>query len=130
MQIPHNWQATAFNQSTQSANQIHSDEIARVYGFKGGLVPGVTVSSYLMHPAVVAWGERWLKRGRAHVLVKKPLYDGYRFDVELSDVTHGSYRAGLVDKNQTECASARVSLNEEVLVPPIRRGDPVMRRDR
>ena len=56
------WQATAFNPATESNNQIHSDEMAKAYGFRGGLVPGVTISSYLMHPAVLAWGEDWLTR--------------------------------------------------------------------
>ena len=39
------WQATALNTAPDSENQIHSDEMAKEYGFKGGLVPGVTVSA-------------------------------------------------------------------------------------
>ena len=48
------WSAIAFNTAPDSQNEIHSDKVARQYGFKGGLVPGVTVSAYLMHPAVEA----------------------------------------------------------------------------
>ena len=33
------WQATALNTAPDSENQIHSDELAKEYGFKGGLVP-------------------------------------------------------------------------------------------
>ena len=46
------WQATALNTAPDSENQIHSDELAKEYGFKGGLVPGVTVSAYLLHPVI------------------------------------------------------------------------------
>jgi hypothetical protein len=54
--IAQNWQATAFNQVPYSANEIHGDKIVKAYGVKGGLVPGVTVSAYLCHPAVESWG--------------------------------------------------------------------------
>jgi hypothetical protein len=53
---PVNWQATAFNQANDSSNQTHSDEMAKAYGFKGGLAPGVPVSAYSIHPTVEAKG--------------------------------------------------------------------------
>jgi len=65
MSIPQPWQAEAYNQVPESENRIHSDEVARRFGFRGGLVPGVTVTAYLCHPAVDAWGMDWLARGRA-----------------------------------------------------------------
>ena len=34
----------ARNPATESENKIHHDDVARQYGFAGGLVPGVTVS--------------------------------------------------------------------------------------
>ena len=108
-----NWQATAFNQSEDSSNQIHSDEMAKAYGFKGGLVPGVTVSAYLMHPAVQAWGTDWLTQGAAKIVVEKPLYDGYEFSVDLSDSSETTYRALLSD----------LYLNKNAPPPPTLRGD-------
>ena len=48
------WQGVAFNQAPDSANEIHGDRVAKQYGFRGGLVPGVTISAYLLHPAVEA----------------------------------------------------------------------------
>ena len=42
-----NWTATAFNTAPDSRNEIHSDKVAKQFGFKGGLVPGVTVTAYL-----------------------------------------------------------------------------------
>lgn len=126
---PQQWQAVAFNQATESSNQIHSDEMAKAYGFKGGLVPGVTISSYLMHPAVEAWGEHWLSSGQAEITVHRPLYDGYAFDVEVSDATDHSYRAVLVDQEGTRCASGTLQLVEDDGVRPVRRGDPMLERD-
>ncbi len=46
------WKASALNTAPDSENQIHSDDLAKRYGFKGGLVPGVTVSAYLLHPVI------------------------------------------------------------------------------
>jgi len=126
MSAVQNWQATAFNQAEDSTNQIHSDEMAQAYGFKGGLVPGVTISSYLMHPAVQAWGRDWLSRGFAHVVVSKPLYDGYDFEVRVSDVTDTSYQALLVDQEGTQCATGFIRLTEELPAPPVRRGDAML----
>jgi hypothetical protein len=123
------WRATAFNQATESSNEIHSDEMAQAYGFKGGLVPGVTVSSYLVHPALEAWGMDWLNRGRAQAVVGTPLYDGQGFEVVLADITADSYRAVLRDQEGTENASASVGLTRELPAPPTLRGDASLQKD-
>lgn len=122
------WQGEAFNQSPDSSNRIHSDEVAKEFGFKGGLVPGVTVSSYLTHPAVEAWGMDWLNRGRVRVVVRKPLYDTYNFTVDLSDATNNSYRAILTDQEGTHCADAFVDTPTELPEPPSMRGDPLLKK--
>ena len=88
---PIGWEANAFNQVPDSSNRIHSDEIAQSLGFTGALVPGVTVSAYLMHPGVIAWGADFLNRSRAEVTVHKPLYDGYNFKVMVSEANADSY---------------------------------------
>ena len=46
----------ARNLSRDSENRIHDDEVARRYGFAGGLVTGTTVYAYLSHPLVLVWG--------------------------------------------------------------------------
>lgn len=119
------WSAEAFNQVPDSQNQIHGDEVSKLYGFQGGLVPGVTVSSYLLHPAVVAWGRDFLDRGRSHVRVVSPLYDGERFEVAVADVARDAYRAELRRSTDVLCATAEVSLPDELPEAPVRRGDPV-----
>lgn len=119
------WSAEAFNQVPDSANEIHGDRVAALYGFEGGLVPGVTVSACLMHPAVTAWGRDFLDRGRAEVRVVAPLYDGDRFTVALEAQDANGYRASLCRSDGTPSASAEVQLPDDPGPPPVRRGDPV-----
>lgn len=126
---PVNWQATAFNQSEDSSNQIHSDEMAKAYGFKGGLVPGVTVSAYLIHPAIKAWGTDWLKYGAAKAVVEKPLYDGYDFTVDVTDTSATSYQATLTDHAGARNASGTMRLNMDAPAPPTMRGDTPLKKN-
>src|SRR5438445_97753 len=55
-------------------NKIHEDDVARQYGFKGGLVPGVTVYGWLTHPVVEALGAEWLEKGSFRARLAKPTY--------------------------------------------------------
>ena len=71
----------AFNTATASANKIHDDAVARRFGFRGGLVPGVDVYAYLCHPPVAAWGRAWLERGTMRARFHQPVYDGHRVDI-------------------------------------------------
>src|SRR3984893_2232165 len=55
-------------------NKIHEDDVARQYGFKGGLVPGVTVYGWLTHPILEALGTEWLESGSFRARFAKPIY--------------------------------------------------------
>lgn len=129
------WAGSAFNQVPHSANEIHGDKVAKDFGFKGGLVPGVTVSAYLMHPAVEAWGQDFLARGHAQVKVISPLYDGELFKVDVEsgndEDESGAYSAKLMRPDGTVSATAKVHLaNEKQLAsPPVMRGDELADRD-
>src|SRR5713101_4944345 len=57
------------------AEAPHDEAIARRYGFRGGLVPGVTVYAYMTHPLAEAFGTGWLERGTASVRFVKPVLD-------------------------------------------------------
>lgn len=118
------WSNHAFNQVPDSQNRIHSDAMAESYGYTGALVPGVTVSAYLLHPAVLAWGMDWLGRGHAHVTIKSPLYDHGLFEVETHPESRG-YQAELSSEGRL-CAVAEVSLPESAPAAPQRRGDPLL----
>ena len=54
------YRVEAFNASKESENKIHDDAVARRFGFRGGLVPGVDVYAYMTHLPVQRWGRAWL----------------------------------------------------------------------
>lgn len=118
------WSNNAFNQVPDSQNRIHSDAMAEAYGYTGALVPGVTVSAYLIHPAVVSDGLGWLSRGHAHVSIKSPLYDHGEFEVLVRRAAYG-YEAELSSEGRL-CAVAEVSLPAVMPSPPQFRGDPLL----
>src|SRR5688572_14100610 len=93
----------AFNPVPNSENRIHGDEVARKHGFRGGLVPGVVVSAYLLDPALHAYGLDALRGSYADVVVHKPLYDGARFEVKIESQDARGYRAALFDAEGTRC---------------------------
>ena len=115
----------ARNTATDSANRIHSDEVARQYGFRGGLVPGVTVWAYLSHPVVEAWGRDWLEGGSMKARFLRPLYDGEEATVAATDAgaAHdagatqpdrlGPMTLALHDSAGELCATAEASLGSE-----------------
>jgi acyl dehydratase len=67
---------TAYNDAVASENRIHSDDVARQYGFAGGLVPGVTVYRYLAGPVLDAFGVDWVAGGTMAARFSRPVYDG------------------------------------------------------
>jgi acyl dehydratase len=84
-----NYEVVARNFSAATENKIHSDDIARKYGFKGALVPGVAVFGHLTHPLVERYGEDWLSRSINHTRFFKPAYDGDRLIVSLEETSEG-----------------------------------------
>lgn len=125
------WTAEAMNTAPDSQNQIHGDAVARQYGFEGGLVPGVTISAYLIQPAVDTWGMDWLERGRAHVRVVSPLYDGEQFTVNITHASGHAYQAELIRPDGTVSATSDVAVPEGLPpeAPPGRRMDAIAAKD-
>jgi len=70
------YRVRARNTSATSDNKIHDDETAARYGFRGGLVPGVTVYAYMTVPLVAEFSDAWLERGSMQVRFHKPFYEG------------------------------------------------------
>lgn len=68
------YRVRAVNDALTSENRIHSDAIARRFGFTGALCSGVSVFGYLVHPLVEAYGEDWLGCTLAEVRFLKPAY--------------------------------------------------------
>jgi len=69
------YRVRAVNTAPDSENKIHSDSVAADYGFRGGLVPGVTVYGYMTVP-IVEFAHEWLERGYMKVRFLEPVYHG------------------------------------------------------
>lgn len=117
------WTAKAFNTAPDSDNQIHGDELAKEYGFEGGLVPGVTISAYLVHPLIELWGKKWLEKGFANCRITSPLYDEELFEVKTDLLDQNKATTTLIRSNGIVSANAEISLSEDKIEPPIYRGD-------
>ena len=108
------WKASALNTAPDSENQIHSDDLAKRYGFKGGLVPGVTVSAYLLHPVIESAGMDWLEKGYANCKITSPLYDGENFEV-ISEITReGQTNTFLKNEDGKIIANAESKILENI----------------
>jgi hypothetical protein len=103
----------AFNTATASANKIHDDEVAKRFGFRGGLVPGVDVYAYLCHPPAEAWGLDWLRRGTMRARFHQPVYDGHRVDITPTDSA-----LELRDEAGELCADGAATLPERTAPTP------------
>ena len=73
----------AYNTATESTNRMHDDEVAKTFGFRGGLVPGVDVWAYMTRPCVDRWGSEFLTRGTMSARFSAPVYDGEAVDALL-----------------------------------------------
>jgi hypothetical protein len=104
----------ARNTATASTNKIHDDEVARRFGFRGGLVPGVDVYAYLCHPPVEAWGIEWLERGTMRARFHQPVYDGRRVDITAG----ADGRLDLRDEGGDRCADGLATLPARVAPVP------------
>lgn len=68
------YRVKAHNTAIDSENKIHDDEVAARYGFRGGLVPGVTIYAY-MTEAIVSRFPEWLEHGSMQVKFQRPFYE-------------------------------------------------------
>ena len=83
--MPELYRVKAYNTATESENRIHADDVAKEFGFRGGLVPGVDVYAYMTHPPAALWGRDWLEYGTMQARFVKPVYDGEWASVEMGD---------------------------------------------
>jgi acyl dehydratase len=106
----------ARNTSAASDNKIHDDETAARYGFRGGLVPGVTVYAYMTVPLVARFSERWLERGSMQVKFHQPFYEGEEVIVR-AELDEDSDPIKVVVRAEREdgvvCASGLATIDDE-----------------
>jgi len=110
------YELNAFNTATASENKIHDDAMARRFGFRGGLVPGVEVFAYMAHMPVARWGRNWLERGQAECRFLKPVYDGAVARVTATE--DGDALDLSVTSAQDRCATGRAFIPAEQRVAP------------
>src|ERR1700722_19562924 len=79
----------AVNTATDSENQIHDDSVAAEYGFRGGLVPGVTIYGYLAPSVIGHFGPKWLNCGALDVRFFEPFYEGEEVAVSITGLPEG-----------------------------------------
>ncbi|OPY96341.1 hypothetical protein A5906_03510 [Bradyrhizobium sacchari] len=126
------WRVEAYNTAKQSENKMHDDNVARRFGFEGGLVPGVDVFAYMMHVPIARWGCDFLTRSLVEARFIKPVYDGEAADVDATE--HNGLLTIEVFSRTTLCATGTaslpaavpaVSLSDYVEVPAIAERKPV-----
>ena len=115
------YEVRTHNPSEQSENRMHSDDVAAQYGFKGALVPGVTVFSHLTQPLVAKYGVVWLARGVAEVAFAKPVYEGELLRVSAAPAAAAnSFALNCVNEAGVELARMSARLNDTVPVADAR----------
>ncbi len=91
----------AQNYSHSSENRIHSDAVARQYGFKGALVPGVAVYGHLTYLLAQSEGERWLSHSLNRLRLFKPAYHQDQLTLTLSTGATATETADSLFKDKT-----------------------------
>jgi hypothetical protein len=87
----------AVNTALESDNKIHDDSVAGTFGFRGGLVPGVTVYGYLASAAIEHFGHEWLVHGAMDVRFYQPVYDGDEVTVSAQPEAAGRLNLAIAD---------------------------------
>jgi len=103
------WSITARNDAAASENKIHDDLVARRYGFRGGLVPGVTVYAYATRPIVEELGPAWLEQGTVSFRLSGPLYDGDTASA-TAEGTGATVSVEVTDSSGATCLSGEASI--------------------
>ncbi len=108
----------AYNGATHSENKIHEDTVAKQYGFRGGLVPGVTDYAYMTRPALDALGPAWLEQGTMRARFLKPIYHGEILTVTGTAQPDGSLEIAALNEAGDLCAPGAASLLGEPAAAP------------
>ena len=88
----------AVNTAADAENRIHDDRVAAAFGFRGGLVPGVTVYGYMAAAVVEHFGPAWMEGGAMDVRFHQPIYHGDEVCVTLHPDTGGKVKVDIDDR--------------------------------
>lgn len=96
----------ATNHSTSSENRIHSDDVARQYGYRGALVAGVQVFGHMSYPLTEMLGDAWMRDADVSVRLLKPTYDGDQLSMTVTSTGSSRYQ---VDCHNTPDSSTEAT---------------------
>jgi MaoC like domain len=106
----------AVNTAADSENKIHDDRVAAQFGFRGGLVPGVTVYGYLAAAALEFFGDKWLSHGAIDVRFHQPVYEGE--EVEVTTEPESSDRVRVDIPGRASAIAWVLDETQGELIPP------------
>src|SRR3954454_18612252 len=109
--------AVARNFAEASENKIHSDDVAKRFGFTGALVPGVTVFGHLAWPLTQRFGERWLRGSWVTTRFVKPAYHGET--IAVTDRETGSENLSVECTNSAAVLLATLECRIEATQPAV-----------
>jgi hypothetical protein len=111
------YRTRAVNSVRDSENRIHADEVALRYGFRAGLVAGVTVYGYMTEP-IIARHPEWIECGTMQVRLLEPFYDGDQVIVKAESLDDGSVTASAEREDGKVCARATAIIRPASAEPP------------
>lgn len=117
MEAPPLYRVRAHNAATDSENRIHENGTAQRHGFRGGLVPGVTVYAYMTSPVVAAYGRAWLECGTMNARFLRPFYDGDTVTVSSTMAEPAALDLTATNDRGEVCAVGRASLAADATKP-------------
>jgi hypothetical protein len=113
-------QLLARNTAPFSDNKIHDDRVAAEYGFRGGLVPGVTVYGYMASAVVARLSKDWLEHGWMQVRFQEPTYEGDEVVVHIQPGEGSGFRVTAERSDGTVCATGSAGIAGR---PPVHSGE-------
>ncbi len=111
------YRTRAVNTAPASENKMHDDRVAAEYGFRGGLVPGVTVYGYMAVP-IVEYAPEWLQGGSMQVRFLEPFYDGDPVIVRGEIGEDGSVRVAAEHEDGKICATGAARIQPALTPEP------------
>ncbi|HWP44067.1 MAG TPA: MaoC family dehydratase [Blastocatellia bacterium] len=109
------YRVRARNTSADSENRIHDAAVAEKFGFRGGLVPGVTVYGYMTVPIVARFGMSYLERGSMQVRFHQPFYEGDQVTVRAeADASSLPVKIAVTAEREggTVCATGHATVDD------------------
>ncbi len=104
----------AINSASTSTGSIHDDAKAREMGYRGGLVPGVTIMGYMSRIMNEHFSSGWIAGSTFHGLIRRPVYEGDEVVVEGSVSGPGgdgrvAVEIRVLDPTGNVCATAKAT---------------------